>query len=215
MGNSPSATDARVTRPYKILVAVAFDATGDNALREGIAHAVDRRGAELHVVYVVSDSALSTSADALLDVDQSLANAPDELRSRIEKLWHQQGSVNVIGHIRPGDPAEVILQVAAEIDADLLVLGTHNRTSLQKLLLGSVGAQVLHRAHCPVLIAMAKSHELTTTLERIEPPCPECLAVRARGANERLWCERHAKAYLEPHIYVPRDVPRDSLMPTY
>jgi nucleotide-binding universal stress UspA family protein len=215
MHSSQSGIEAGTrVQPYKILVAVAFDATGDSALREGIAHAVERSGAELHVVHVVADSALSSSEEALLGIEPGLAKTHAALRARLEGVWQEQGEVTVIGHIRPGSPADVILQVAAEIDADLLVLGTHNRSGLQKLLLGSVGAQVLHHAHCPVLIAVAKSHALEGA-ERIEPPCPECLAVRTQSSNTRFWCERHSKPYLQPHIYVPRDTPRESLMVTY
>ena len=41
----------------------------------------------------------------------------------------------------------------------------------------------------------------------------KCLAARKESGNARFWCERHAKAYLQPHIYVPRDEARTSMFP--
>ena len=206
-------TSSAPPAPYKILVAVAFDATGDSALREGMSLAAARRGSELHVVHVVTDLGMLGSEDALLGMEQGLEQAPGALRKRIEALWQEEGAIEVTGHIRPGYPGDTILRVAAEIDADLLVLGTHHRGGIQKLLVGSVGGYVLARAHCPVLIAMPK--DTITRNERIEPPCPDCLQIRAESANQKMWCERHSKPSMRPHVYVPHDSQRDSMMPTY
>ncbi len=49
------------------------------------------------------------------------------------------------------DPAGEILRLAAQVGCDLIVLGTHGRTGVGRVLLGSVAEQVLRRAHCPVL----------------------------------------------------------------
>ena len=50
-----------------------------------------------------------------------------------------------------GRPAEDIPRVAQEIQADLIVMGTHGRTGLRRLLMGSVAEQVMRHAACPVL----------------------------------------------------------------
>lgn len=200
-------------QPYRILVAVAFDATGDCALREGVSLATQRRGSELHVVHAVADISLREAAETPTAPEERLTQAPAALRARIEALWQQEGAIEVIGHFRWGQAADTILEVAAEIDADLLVLGTHQRSGLQKILLGSVGAHVLPRAHCPVLFAMPK--DSVARSERIEPPCPDCVQARAQSAKARMWCERHSRHYMAPHVYVPSDRPRESVMTTY
>lgn len=51
-----------------------------------------------------------------------------------------------------GDPAREIVDRAREIQADLVVMGTHGRTGLKRLLLGSVAEKVLRLAPCPVLM---------------------------------------------------------------
>jgi nucleotide-binding universal stress UspA family protein len=50
-----------------------------------------------------------------------------------------------------GDPATVIVEVAHEVNADLIVMGTHGRRGLARLLLSSVAEQVGRQAPCPVL----------------------------------------------------------------
>jgi hypothetical protein len=54
-----------------------------------------------------------------------------------------------------GDPAEEILRVAEETKCDLIMIGTHGRTGLGRLLMGSVAEQVVRKAHCPVLTVKA------------------------------------------------------------
>lgn len=54
-----------------------------------------------------------------------------------------------------GDPAHALLHAAEERQADLILLGTHGRTGLARLMLGSVARNVLHHAHVSVLIARA------------------------------------------------------------
>jgi nucleotide-binding universal stress UspA family protein len=50
-----------------------------------------------------------------------------------------------------GDPATEILRLAGETKCDLIVMGTHGRTGLTRLVLGSVAEEVLRQAPCPVL----------------------------------------------------------------
>ncbi|WP_165228564.1 universal stress protein [Aquisphaera insulae] len=57
--------------------------------------------------------------------------------------------------VRHGNPSDVLLIEAAEMRPDLLVMGTHGRTGLGRLLMGSVAEEVLRRASCPVLVRRA------------------------------------------------------------
>jgi nucleotide-binding universal stress UspA family protein len=54
--------------------------------------------------------------------------------------------------VEVGDPGGVICAVAREIDADVVVLGSHGRGVLKRVFLGSVSEHVLHHAPCPVLV---------------------------------------------------------------
>ena len=55
-------------------------------------------------------------------------------------------------HIHVGQPAEVIAKVAGELGCDLIIMGSHGRSGVAGLVMGSVASRVLHLASCPVLL---------------------------------------------------------------
>jgi nucleotide-binding universal stress UspA family protein len=74
------------------------------------------------------------------------------------KLWEELRRVQLpdpvvsIEHLlAEGDPAAEIVRTAQETGAELIVMATHGRTGLQRLLMGSVAEQVMRKASCPVL----------------------------------------------------------------
>lgn len=64
----------------------------------------------------------------------------------------QQADVNARGLSRLGPAAQVILTVAEEVDANLIVMGARGAPSLAEVLLGSVSQQVIRHSRCPVLV---------------------------------------------------------------
>src|SRR5262245_31264863 len=76
-----------------------------------------------------------------------------------ERRWREQllqtqfpGShVRVEYQVVEGEPATEIVRMAGELNCDLIVMGTHGRTGLRRLLMGSVAEKVLRTAPCPVL----------------------------------------------------------------
>ena len=77
------------------------------------------------------------------EVDASLADAADIAR---------EAGVSVTTHARRGDPADAILDVAEERDADLVIVGNKGMTGAKRFLLGSVPDKISHHAPCSVLI---------------------------------------------------------------
>jgi hypothetical protein len=66
-----------------------------------------------------------------------------------------------------GDPVDMILRAAAEAHSDVIVMGTHGRTALGRLLLGSVPEAVLRKAPCPVLtVRTPMTLRVKETIER-------------------------------------------------
>jgi nucleotide-binding universal stress UspA family protein len=81
-----------------------------------------------------------------------------------QRLWNDilrlrplDPAVQVKYRLAAGEPAAVILEFAAELNCDLIVMGTHGRTGLRRLLLGSVAEEVLRHATCPVLTVKSNS----------------------------------------------------------
>lgn len=60
-------------------------------------------------------------------------------------------------HVLDGDPADKILDLAKQSQANLIVIGTHGRSGLSRVLLGSVAEEVLRKASCPVLTVNVKT----------------------------------------------------------
>jgi nucleotide-binding universal stress UspA family protein len=72
----------------------------------------------------------------------------------LEKLAHFEPadrSINVEYFVADGVPAEEIVRTATDRGCDLIVMGTHGRTGLGRLLMGSVAEEVMRKAPCPVL----------------------------------------------------------------
>lgn len=84
---------------------------------------------------------------------------PDAYR---QKLWDElrrvrlpDPSVAIEYLLAEGDPANEILRATQATGAELIVMGTHGRTGLQRLLMGSVAEHVIRKATCPVLVVRA------------------------------------------------------------
>lgn len=74
-----------------------------------------------------------------------------DLLAKVRELRPHNRQVLVEYQLTGGDPAEEIVRVARESEAELIVMGTHGRTGLGRLLLGSVAEEVMRKADCPVL----------------------------------------------------------------
>lgn len=210
-----AATSPTHSNPYVILAALAFDETGESALREAAVLADQRPNSELHLVHVVREEASAATASEIVTLDKRLAHAPALIQKHVEQVWSSVPR-RVVAHLRAGQPSRSILQTAVDIGADIVVVGTHRRAGLKKLMLGSVAQEVLEHAHCPVLIALAKDYAGKSHSDIIEPACQDCLNIRRSSNGEHYWCERHSRSYLKPHVYEPTELRRTaSVMPTH
>jgi|SRR5579884_2395558 universal stress protein A len=70
---------------------------------------------------------------------------------QLQRIQPSRRGIAVEHRLEYGDPAAAILKAAQEIGADLIVMGTHGRTGLHRLLMGSVAERVVRKAPCPVL----------------------------------------------------------------
>lgn len=77
----------------------------------------------------------------------SVEDAKEKLR-HLESKAHR---VRVESQVLEGDPVDMILRAAKETNSDVIVMGTHGRAALARLLMGSVAEAVLRKAPCPVL----------------------------------------------------------------
>jgi nucleotide-binding universal stress UspA family protein len=82
--------------------------------------------------------------------DRLIADAKEQLAAVAVKLKGRGLRADVI--VRVGHPVRDVVDAARRQAADLVIMGTHGRTGLQHMLLGSVAEGVLRQAPCPVLV---------------------------------------------------------------
>lgn len=80
---------------------------------------------------------------------------PEDVRLRLAARLDLDPGLDIEYRVADGDPAEEVVSEARVLGADLIVMGTHGRTGLSRLLMGSVAEAVLRRAPCPVLTLKA------------------------------------------------------------
>ncbi len=188
--------------PFVALVGVDYSEFGALALEQALELTSERAHSELHVVNVVHPL---TQADALVYFSSSLptlsiAQAEAELKNYVDAqvgaFRAKHGSTlrapgRVRCHLRLENPAHEIAQLAADVEADIVVVGTHGRRGLKRVLIGSVAEGVARLAPCPVLVVRSKQ---LVEVPRIFDPCPECLKTRQATQGAENWCEAH-RAY--------------------
>ena len=149
-------------RVQRILCPVDFSDNSDHALRYASALA-ESFGAELTLLHVVAPIVAALPGEtALPDVLQADIDAlVDICRKRLAPLADKlaAGGLTVQQQVLRGAPFIEIIRYARESEMDLIVMGTHGRSGLGHLLIGSVAERVVRKAPCPVLTVKHPEHE--------------------------------------------------------
>jgi nucleotide-binding universal stress UspA family protein len=161
----------------RIAVGVDFTDTGDHALREAMRLVRQLPGSELHIVHVLVADKTLHSAQKLDQLSNDLRGKVDELRAHVSQICappagNDPYSQETIFHVRIGEPAAALHQAAADIDADMIVVGTHGRTGVEKLILGSVAEELIRTARVPVVVAHPKDFSSSRRSERPDAARP-------------------------------------------
>jgi nucleotide-binding universal stress UspA family protein len=139
---------------YKtIVVPTDFSECSDVAVDHAVALA-KRFGSRLRFVHVIHEMTAHLEGlegpvfvEALADVHQEIER---QAKGRMAELKKKSpGATTTIHHGNP--TAEIVMEAEAQ-RADLIVMGTHGRTGLDRILLGSVAHQVMQKASCPVMV---------------------------------------------------------------
>lgn len=132
----------------RILLPTDGSDASSRAIEQAIGLAAET-GAELHALFVVEDIPY---APEMMDdeVEGQLRAVGEEALEAIREQADAAG-VSVVATLEEGAPHDVILDYADAADADLIVMGTHGRSGLDRYLLGSVTERVVRTADVPVL----------------------------------------------------------------
>jgi nucleotide-binding universal stress UspA family protein len=141
-----------MTLPRDILVPIDL---GDHTT-EVLDYAVDLAGrldAKLHVLHAVPLPLLGSELPITISdsaVEDLIASRRQDL-NRVATGYAGKCAFASV-ELKTGDPRAVITEAAAQLHVDLIVMGTHGRRGVSRLLIGSVAEQVARVAPCPVLL---------------------------------------------------------------
>jgi len=181
--------------PFTLVVGNDFSPASGYAFEQAARVARRVPGSDLHVVHVMDGEPDAERAKQL----------SNQLRVYLEEKVHALGglALQAVGiHVRNGKPAREIAQLATDVAADLIVVGTQKGPHLKQLLVGSVAERLLAAAPCPVFVAgpipvpAADAHD-----PAIQAACPDCLRARAATAGRQWWCTRHEEHHAKAHSY--------------
>jgi nucleotide-binding universal stress UspA family protein len=151
----------RLVRLSKILCPVDFSEPS----REAVHYAADlaqQFGSELILLsvyqvpgYALPDGVLVAGPETLTEIASEVDRQLDAWRREAE----QRGATNVRTDSAMGAPHTEIVRYAADRGIELVVIGTHGRTGLKHVLLGSTAEKVVRTAPCPVLTVRQADHQ--------------------------------------------------------
>lgn len=142
----------------RILVPIDFSGCSRKALQYALTFGEQFR-AELTVVHVVPNiSAESRLAFDMPELQRALVQEGQEkLQAELESC--SAAATVMKPSIKRGVPFQVIVELAQQLKVDLIVIGTHGRTGLKHVFMGSTAERVVRHAPCPVLVVREREHE--------------------------------------------------------
>jgi nucleotide-binding universal stress UspA family protein len=136
----------------KILVPIDFSEPSEHAL--GYAIALARKlGASIELIHCYELPVLASPDGAIIAGPELVRRIMDQAGESLAKAVeaHKSDGVAITSHLTQGPAHSAIVEHARALPADLIVIGTHGRTGLQRLLLGSVAERVVRTSDVPVL----------------------------------------------------------------
>lgn len=162
-----------------VVVGYDFSHSGRAALHRAVTLAGRAPFHVLHIVCVVDPKEAIPSIPSYNGVDYMYAARVQEaLAAEVQQELDQadvRGSVHFFVHARIGKAADEILNLAREVGADLIIVGSKGMSGLERLILGSTSEQVVRDAGCTVEVARPKQYpdvELMA-IEPVDPSLPK------------------------------------------
>ena len=150
----------KATQVKRVLIALDYDETAEKVASQGFAMA-KAMNAEVILLHVISEqpayySAYTYTREWQVDIIGDLRIA---IQKFLDKAKKQLGDESIRTEIEFGDIAYVILGTAKDLNADIIVMGSHSRKWLENIILGSQAADVLKKTTIPLYIIPTKKQD--------------------------------------------------------
>jgi nucleotide-binding universal stress UspA family protein len=145
----------------QVVVAYDFSGTADVALERAVDIACRAPTHVLHFIAAIDPRrGIGHEPHGAIDLEYA-----EKVQSRLDEKLRAEfaqrapsGEPVYFIHARIGHPIDEILGLADDVGADMIVIGSHGRTGLRRLFLGSTSEAVVRRAKCPVIVARPKGY---------------------------------------------------------
>jgi nucleotide-binding universal stress UspA family protein len=189
---------------FSLVVGLDFTDADGPAFDQAARLALRVPGSELHLVHVFGTA---PSAERSRELASHLRLYADEKAAMTEGLR----GIAVGIHLRGGHTVHELIQLATEVQADVIVVGSHRGPHVKDWIVGSTVERLVGGAPFPVLVATPKAKPAEKQEPVIEPACPKCVEARLASGGKQWWCERHAHAAQLGHTYsYQRELPFSS-----
>lgn len=162
--------------PARLILVLGFDFSQESlrALRNSLWR-TQNDDAEVHLVHSLGYSDyLQVEGDTIMERQD---NALEQVPKAITELLRETGMLTPEGerqrifvHVRIEEPVQALIEAAAEFKANAIVVGTHGRRGVQRILLGSVAEQLVRTAPCPVWVEREADYSKVRQREKLLPP---------------------------------------------
>ncbi len=154
----------------KILIAIDYNPTAQNIAKKGYELAQSMH-AEVILLHVVADYTYYSSLDyspimgfdSFSNLGILQTNTVTELQNAAEDYLNKTkrflGDDTIRTVVKDGDSGQAIINAAKEYEADVIVMGSHSRRGLEKILMGSVAEKVLRNSSLPLFIIPVVENE--------------------------------------------------------
>ena len=143
----------------RILAPTDFSPFSEQALRYAVELA-NRFEAELHLLAVVDNTSPLFVDPEMMQLEDFQQQQQAGTQSRLDQQAPALDNLELlVREVRTGSPFVEIVRYAKEKEIDLIILGTHGRTGLSHVLMGSVAELVVRKAPCPVLTVRDEQHD--------------------------------------------------------
>lgn len=182
-----------LTQKTVVMVAVDFTECGDDALNIGLTMLQDGGASMLRLLHVLDPRDMLDAPENPASAEEGLSLARRVMLERAHGMVFLDDSKHKLlkAHARIGRPVPTIVQACVDYGTDLLIVGTHARRGVERLLLGSVAEALVREAPCPVLIARpvdyAARSKSTTPDEGCapgKPPAPSAVEPTISAATD-------------------------------
>jgi nucleotide-binding universal stress UspA family protein len=185
-------SNAKSTR-ISILAAIDYSEVSGTVVEQAIATAQRFRPCSLHLVHVSSSSAEDEEGR-----EGARIELLEWLSARLPEANDDLDGVAISAHEVSGAPWRAIVQMASDLGTDIVVLGTHGRRGLKRIMLGSVAEAVSRHCGCSVLVVREKGHNQPQS--ELDSSCSLCVEARLQSMGKQLWCHDHVARKDRSHV---------------